>query len=175
MELREVKQDELFHNGNLVQLGNYFIGSEITFGIHIPVYTRPQAKVILKQIQEWKEKAKLMTSIQEMLASTGLGPDEILEHFATQKEKEEKWNNLMKQYGVSDCKPEDIMNYITEKRNENKQLTEELKSVKMFSNAPAQILKKSHQKLEKIKENSNTMHNSDFFYSTIEILDGDKE
>lgn len=50
MELTEVKQNELYKNGNLIKLGNYHIGSEITYGVHIPVYTRPQAEVVMKEI-----------------------------------------------------------------------------------------------------------------------------
>lgn len=55
------------------------------------------------------------------------------------------------------------INDVLELVKENKQLKNELGACSVNYHS-------LNKKLEKIKENSTTMHNSDFFYSTLEIL-----
>ncbi len=48
--LREETRDKIFKHGEIVELGNYWIGWDMSFGIHIPVQSIEQGKSIMQQI-----------------------------------------------------------------------------------------------------------------------------
>lgn len=70
---------------------------------------------------EMFEKAKAMTSLLVMLAQTGMNKEQILKHFATQKEKAEKYDACG-----------NLINQVNELLQENKQLKEDSKKWHSF-------------------------------------------
>lgn len=55
MKLTEEDRAKLFKNGEIVKLGNYWIGYDLVYGIHIPTNNREQGESIMKQILKNQE------------------------------------------------------------------------------------------------------------------------
>lgn len=57
IELVETQRDKIFSKGEIVKLGMYWIGWDLTFGIHIPTVSKEQGesimKVILDKVEKW--------------------------------------------------------------------------------------------------------------------------
>ena len=113
------------------------------------VWTKEEAEELKLQILSDQESANAMHNIQVMLAQTGKSPKEILEHFAKQKEKAEKWDkrgNIFKSISLTDKQSKrfsdeidkshfevvsEVMKDNDKLEQENKQLKEIVDGVKM--------------------------------------------
>lgn len=99
-EIKLIEEDrkKIFRNGELVKLGNYWIGWDLVFGIHIPVTNKEEGELIMKQILQDKERVKKLESkFQLLLKYTGRDVVSAIRHIIDLEEENQQLKEKLKE------------------------------------------------------------------------------